>query len=79
MENFLQMAAYALAWHEEHGIWVDDLAVINVDKENGEPAIITYASDFDLSVEEAASMFISMKYVSDGLRQLDHRWSTSKL
>lgn len=79
MDNFLQMAAYALAWHEEHGVWVDDLAVINVDKENGEPAIITYASDFDLTVEEAASMFISMKYVSDGLRQLDHRWANSKL
>lgn len=79
LDNFLQMGAYALAWKEEHGTWVDDLAVINVDKENGEPAIITYASDFDLSVEEAASLFISMKYVSDGLRQLDHRWQGAKL
>lgn len=79
VDNFLQMGAYALAWYEERGVWVDDLAVINVDKENAEPAIITYASDFDVTVEEAASQFISMKYVADGLRSIDHRWSTSKL
>lgn len=79
MENFVQMGAYALAYQEEHGVIVDDLAVINVDKENGEPAIITYASDFDLSVEEAMSLFISMKYVADGIRQMTARWDGAKL
>lgn len=79
MENFIQMGAYAFAWQEEHNRWPDDLAVINVDKENGKPAIITLASDFDATPQELASVFISMKGVADSLRQLDHRWKTEKL
>jgi len=79
MENFIQMGAYALAWHEEHGDWVDDLAVINVDKMEAKPAIITYASDFDKTPQELASLFISMKYVSDSLRQFDHAWKDARL
>lgn len=79
MENFIQMGAYAFAHQEEFGVWVDDLAVINVDKENGKPAIITLASDFDATPQELASVFISMKGVADSLRQLDYRWKTEKL
>ena len=79
LENFIQMALYANAWKEEHGDTVDDIAVINVDKENGEPAIITFASDFDVTVEELMGLGISMKYVGDSLRQYDHKWQTAKL
>ena len=79
LENFIQMAFYALAWKEEHGEDIDDLAVINVDKENADPAIITYASDFDATPEELYSLAISMKYVGDSLRQIDHKWQQAKL
>ena len=79
MENFLQLGAYAYAWFEEHGTWPDDLAVINVDKLEGKPAIITLGSDFDASPQELASVFLSMKGVADSLRQLDHRWKSEKL
>lgn len=79
LENFIQMGAYAMAWQEEHDKWPDDLAVINVDKEEAKPAIITLASDFDATPQELASVFISMKGVADSLRQLDHRWKTEKL
>ncbi len=79
MENFVQMAAYAWAWFEEHGEWPSDLAVINVDKENGDPAIITFASDFGTSPEELSSLFLSMKGVADSLRQFESRWSSERL
>lgn len=79
LQNFYQMAAYSYAWQEEHGERIDELAVINVDKENAEPAILTYSSDFDTSPEELESMFISMKYVNDALRQHDHKWQQAKL
>lgn len=79
LENFYQMAAYSLAWSEEHKEKIDDLAVINVDKENAEPAIFTYASDFDMTIQELESMFISMKYVNDAIRQHDHKWQVAKL
>ena len=79
MENFLQLAAYSLAWDEEHEEHIDDLAVINVDKTDGKPAIITYASDFDTSPQELQSYFISMKYISDGLRQLEFKWKEARL
>lgn len=79
VENFYQMGAYAYAWFEEHGVWPDDLAVINVDKEEAKPAIITTASDFDATPQELASVFLSMKGVADSLRQLDHRWKSERL
>lgn len=79
MENFLQMGLYAQAWAEEHGEWPDDLAVINVDKENGEPAIITFASDFDKSPQELASLGISMKYVADSINQFNSAWKEARL
>lgn len=79
LENFIQMGAYAFAWQEEHDQWPDDLAVINVDKEEGKPAIVTLASDFNATPQELASVFLSMKGVADSLRQLDHRWKSERL
>lgn len=79
LENFIQMGAYAFAWWEEHGQYPDDLAVINVDKIEGKPAIITYASDFGASVQELASDFLSRKGVSDSLRQLEYKWGLERL
>lgn len=79
MENFVQMGLYAAAWFEEHGLWPDDLAVINVDKENGEPAILTYGTDFGKTPQELASLGMSMKYVADSVRQFDNAWKEARL
>lgn len=79
VENFVQMALYALAWNEEHNEKIDELAVINVDKENAEPAIVTYSSDFDMTPEELISIGISMKFVGDNIRNLESKWNGAKL
>lgn len=79
MENFIQMALYALAWNEEHDEKIDELAVINVDKENAEPAIVTYSADFDMTPEELISIGISMKFVGDNVRNLESKWNGAKL
>jgi hypothetical protein len=79
MENFIQMALYALAWNEEHNEKIDELAVINVDKENAEPAIITYSTDFDVTPAELISIGISMKFVGDNIRSLESKWNGAKL
>lgn len=78
-ENFLQLSAYAYAWYEEFGEWVDDVAVINVDKENGEPAIMTFASDFGYTPQMLASDFITARAMTESLKQLEYAFKEAHL
>lgn len=55
-ENFIQLGGYAKAYMEEHGEVIDDLLIVNASKQGKVNAV--YASELDVMVPEAESLFI---------------------
>lgn len=57
-DNFYQLGGLAQAEYERTGKWVDDVGIVNIDKEGGE-AVIIMGSDWGMSPEECAKRYIT--------------------
>lgn len=72
--NFYQLGGLAQAQFEEFNEWVDDLVIVNIDKKGGEPAVV-FASDFGMSVQDAAKAYIGVHNAYHTLRVWENKYS----
>lgn len=75
VEYVAQLGAYAIAYEEEHGKPIDELCIINPDKEYGELQFVTM-SELGISVEEAKQAFLKVYALYKALQPLE--WSLKK-
>lgn len=75
VEYVAQLGAYAIAYEEEHGKPIDELCIINPDKEYGELQFITL-SELGISIEEAKQAFLKVYELHKALQPLE--WKLKK-
>lgn len=71
-EYIAQLGAYAIAWEEEHGKEVDDLMIINPDKEFGELCTVSI-SELGITIDEAKDAFVKTLQIYNAMKPLEYK------
>ena len=73
VEYFFQVGGLAQAEYERTGVWVEDLGIVNLDK-NGEEPRVVWASEFGMSPQDAAIAYVSCFNNYHMINFWDHKW-----
>lgn len=73
VDYFFQLGGLAQAEYERTGVWVDDVAAVNLSKD-GEDPIIRRGSDFGASPQDLAKAYIACFNNYHSIREWDYRY-----
>lgn len=73
VEYFFQVGGLAHAEFERTGVWVDDVGIVNLDKEGGDPRVIM-ASEFGMSPRDCGRAYISCFNTYHTVQDWDYKY-----